>query len=207
MYQFKIYTEKKSFQPSRNELFYSSAFICSLPLIISLYILKLKNIPIYISSLFYITIAIPLIGKILRLINRNNYRPLNGVLNDTMTLEIEKISINETEFELSKIKKIEFLSCWDYKGLSSMSAYRNSDLNNPLSNGVRNTIKITMENNVIHIFYFQQLYKREICNAKTELINYYLSGKLHFLNLIDTLGISDYEEIQNFKATLSPTAV
>ena len=46
---------------------------------------------------------------------------------------------------------------------------------------------------------FQQDFEHDILNVKDTLIEYSKQGKLHFLNLIDILNITDYNEIQEFK--------
>jgi hypothetical protein len=147
-----------------------------------------------------------MIGLILRIINIKNYKPLNGDLDSILILESDKITVNQLELTLTKIKNIE-LNCKDYKGFTnSYRPYSNGGFSNGLSNGIKNTIKITMNDNSVHIYNFQQSNKDEINKAKEELINYYVFGKLHFLNLIDALGIREYEDIQKFKETLPPTS-
>jgi hypothetical protein len=201
MYKFNRYIKSTKFRPSRNEVIYSTSLMLFLPSVFYLCFWDEKDIPNFLNVLFVIAIFLPLVGKFIRVLNEGKHKPLNGHLKDEIILELEKITINNTEFHLSNIKKIEF-SCFDYKDLSFRSLGYNSDLNNPLSNGVDNTIKIVMNDLSIYTYNFQQLYEFEIRNATSELVNYYISGKLHFLNLIDTLGYTDYEEIQKFKVTL-----
>ncbi len=201
MYKFNRYIKSSKFRPSRNEIFYSISLICFLPCVVYLCFWDERNMPNFLNILFVIAIFLPFVGKFIRLLNEDKYKPLNGHLEDGIILEFEKITINNTELHISNIKKIEF-NCSDYKNLSIRSLGHNTDLNNPLSNGVDNQIKIIMNDHSIYTYNFQQLYEFEIRNATSELVNYYSLGKLHFLNLIDTLGYIDYEEIQKFKDTL-----
>ena len=165
-----------------------------------------KNASSSIDFLLYCIIVISFLsGVILRIINRHNFRNLNGDLDSTLTLEFESIAVNNKIYQLSQIKKLEF-KCYDYKGYSTWPpGFRDPNLNNALSQGVENTITIELADGSKMVYNFQQLYQNEINRARPELINYYTSGKLHFLNLVDTLGIRTYEDIQIFKFTLPPT--
>jgi len=50
---------------------------------------------------------------------------------------------------------------------------------------------------------FQLTARYQIRDIREQLIQYYLVGKLDFLNLTAILGIEDYNAIQNFKQTLA----
>ena len=68
-----------------------------------------------------------------------------------------------------------------------------------MSNGVDNTIKIYLTDKSKIEHNFQQKAENEIRNERSLLINYCKKGKLHYLSLLEILGITEYEEIQRFK--------
>ncbi|NVK05396.1 MAG: hypothetical protein HWD92_11255 [Flavobacteriia bacterium] len=49
---------------------------------------------------------------------------------------------------------------------------------------------------------FQMKSASDLSQAGDLFIHYYESEVLHFINLIDILGIHDYDEIQKFKSTI-----
>ncbi len=202
MYQFNIYKKSSKICINRNHIIHMVLVFCFIVMIVKLLIFKSNKFSIFEAICFCITISTIFVGRILQIVYRNKFKKLNGNLESRLKLENDKILVDEIIYDLSEIEKLEF-NCNDYKGLSTFEWFGNRvNYENGLSNGTNNSIMIKMNNNTTYTYYFQQQKENEICNAKSQLINYYNTGKLHFLNLIDTLGIKEYEEIQIFKSTL-----
>ena len=206
MYQFNIYKKSEKFCVNRNHIIYLVFFFGLIPVTVSFLILKSKTLSDFESVCMSFSLLSIIVGPILKVIGRNKFKALNGNLQSTLKLENDKILVDEIVYDLSEIEKLEF-KCNDYKGLSTFNWSNRGDYGNALSNGTNNSVWIKLNDNTTYTYYFQQQNENEIYNAKSQLINYYNTGKLHFLNLIDTLGIKEYEEIQIFKSTLPLTGV
>ena len=141
-----------------------------------------------------------LIGILTKIIGQFRHERLKGNIKGTIELQNEKIIVNDNEYLIDEIKKIEVYG-GDYKG--KWISKNKTDFGNALSNGVENAIKIVMENNKETIIInFLQTEKREIKKAEKQLINYHKKGKIHWLQLIEILDINNYDEIQKFKNTI-----
>ncbi|WP_141719757.1 hypothetical protein [Roseivirga misakiensis] len=124
--------------------------------------------------------------------------PLNGNLHKKLFFSSSSIKIDGVDYHLSDIAKIDFsihdhFDKWNYS----------RDFNPARSNGVNNTLTLFLKDERQIEVKFQLMYKTQIKRLEKELIEYYRHGKLHFLKLIDLLEIDDYDEIQEFKKTLS----
>jgi hypothetical protein len=206
MYQLKIYAKSQKFSVTRNHIIYTIFFLGLIPVMVNWLILKSKTLSDFEVVCLSFSFLSIIIGPILKVIGRNKFKALNGSLQSTLKLEKDKIVVDEIVYDLSEIAKLEF-KCNDYKGLSSFNWSNRGNYENALSNGTNNSVWIKLNDNTTYTYYFQQQSENEIHNAKSELINYYTTGKLHFQNLIDTLGITAYEEIQVFKSTLQQRVV
>ena len=76
-------------------------------------------------------------------------------------------------------------------------------MNGKIANGINNYITYCLKDNKKEIIHFQLQGEYAIRSISEQLIKYHLAGKLHFLNLIDLLGISDYDQIQIFKQNIA----
>tara|TARA_Y100000813_G_C24058942_1_gene303008 strand:+ start:311 stop:688 length:378 start_codon:yes stop_codon:yes gene_type:complete len=125
---------------------------------------------------------------------------LNGTLDKTLNFGLKKITIGANQYDLDDLRKIDFLiqdyfDKWNYT----------RDFNPCRSNGVGNKLILTLKNGQIIESNFQLMYEGQMKKLETILIQYHGAGVLHFLKLIDLLGIDDYDEIQEFKKRLPPT--
>ncbi len=125
-------------------------------------------------------------------------KPLDGTLEKRLTFNLESILIAGEKYFISSIKKVDFsiqdyYDKWDYT----------RDFNPARSNGVDNKLILTLKNGEIIETKFQLMYQGEMKKLEEQLIEYHRSGILHFLKLIDLLGINDYDEIQEFKKRLT----
>lgn len=99
-------------------------------------------------------------------------------------------------FLLDSINKIE-IHGGDYNDEFEISSFVDPD--GSIKNGTTNSIEIILNNRERFKYNFQQDNEHNILNIKETLIEYSKRGKLHFLNLIDILEITDYDDIQEFK--------
>ena len=203
MYKFKIFTKVKKIYFTNNLIIYSILLIGFIPLWFRLYILKNDDLSYFEEILLLVSVSSLIIGLIFKFFGLSKYKPLKGIFNKDLVFENDKIMIGADIYLIADIKKIE-LNSEDYVG--ALRYYNKSDFNGALSNGEKNILKLKLNNGDILEFNFQQNDKYEMQNIREQLIIYHTKGKLHFLNLINTLKITDYDEIQTFKKTLPPTA-
>lgn len=190
---YKIFTKTPKKHLTLENIF--SGVITSL--IIFGYFLNLNNyfVNIVFFSLFLvILIFIPLVF-LASIFNSFRFEMLNGTLNQSLKFTLEGIIISEKLFHLNSINKIE-IDSFDYKGrsINHKRAFKAKK-----SLGTRNKLKIVFNNKTTLEVFFQQITKNEIFKDKFILIEYCNLDKIHYLNLLDILKISDYDEIQIFK--------
>jgi hypothetical protein len=126
--------------------------------------------------------------------------PLNGALDKNLTFDLESITVGEAQYFLHDLKKIDFLiqdyfNKWNYT----------RDFNACRSNGIDNKLILTLKGGQIIESKFQLMHESQMKKLENELIEYNRAGVLHFLKLIDLLGIDDYDDIQELKKRLPPT--
>jgi hypothetical protein len=190
--KFPIYIKSYKFFWSNNKIILVIFLISlSISLFNKTYIHYKENI---INDVFVAIIMICLLaGTAAKL---NSKHPLNGKLIGFVIFKLKSIQIGKEIFEIENIEKIEISNKDYYKKHPSSNG---GNFNSMFSNGIDNTIKLYFISGKQLIFNFQQNTKNELITEKEKLISYTLNGKLHFLNLIDILGIYKYEEIQEFK--------
>jgi|SRR5690606_5032234 len=197
--EFKIFTRKKGFT------FTVNVFVYSL-LLGSLGIAYLANKYLNGSVLESFGKAGGIIGCILMIyfsITKLSARkPLNGDLSKRLIFRPSEIILDGNKIELSEIKKVEF-SVEDYFDRFEYSI--RGDLNPCRTNGTSNLCELILSNGEKIQVRFQLMYKGEFLKMRELLLKYYSENKIHFLRLIEYLGIEKYQEIQEFKKTLPPT--
>ena len=193
--KYKILTKSKKFYWTINSRIYTILLFTFLPVFIKLNLFKNQNVTFFDKTLFVISICTILFGFAIRLLRFNKYKTLKGELISELEFLEDKIIIGDKQYSLEDIQKIE-INAFDFKGLI---IYSKGDLDGNLSNGVDNLLKIYLANqNKIEIN-FQQIVKNEIRNDEENLISYCNQNKLHYLNLLEIMGINNYDEIQKFK--------
>ena len=193
--KYKILTKSKKFYWTINSRIYTILLFTFLPVFIKLNLFKNQNVTFFDKTLFVISICTILFGFAIRLLRFNKYKTLKGELISELEFLEDKIIIGDKQYSLEDIQKIE-INAFDFKGLI---IYSKGDLDGNLSNGVDNLLKIYLANqNKIEIN-FQQIVKNEIRNDQVNLISYCNQNKLHYLNLLEIMGINNYDEIQKFK--------
>ncbi len=110
----------------------------------------------------------------------------------------EIITINGNEYTLGSIEKIEFTDLGNY--LRKNETFIGDKQSWPNGKDIRVIMDVASgENLIIH---FQLNHRHQMQDIRPQLVHYHNEGKLHFLNLIDILGIEDYNAIQIFKNSL-----
>lgn len=199
MKSFNLYKPVKKFYYTPDKVIISLLFLFLLPSLFEFWILKHGNDDLSLFSnmcicllILVLAVAIPV-----SIINWYKPEPLKGTISGKIVFEIDKLTVAGVVYQLEAIEKIS-IQFSDYKGFRRTSR----GFNGKLSNGVDNEV-VVYTNGTKQIFYFQVEDKLGAEPIRDEFINYYLSGKLHFLNLIELLNITDYDEIQEFKNGLT----
>jgi len=194
--EFKIFTYKKSKRITPNLIVYSV-------LLSSLGTAYFSHEILEIKSLENIGLGGLLIASCLMLyfmISGNFKRePLDGTLEKRILFSENAIKVDDWRYELAMIEKVDF-TIDDYDGKWRYRAGGN--FNQVCSNGTNNRCQLTLKSGQKIEVQFQLMYNGEFLKLKNLLIRYHDEGKLHFLKLIEYLGIDKYEEIQEFKKTL-----
>ena len=125
-----------------------------------------------------------------------------GKFNTDLIFEKDQITINEKIYFVSEIKKIKFSNFGDRRGKYK---YYNSSFESSFSHGLNNKFTLQLKNKKKVSTHFLQEGNRSLKQHPDVLIQYYNKGLLHWLNLIDILEISNYEDIQKFKKEINAT--
>jgi len=118
-----------------------------------------------------------------------------GYLEGNLIFLDNNIKINDRVLNIDTVEMIHFPLFDDYAG-KIINAEK-------VSEGVDNNVMLTLKSREKIISNFQLTARYQIRDIREQLVHYHNSGKLHFLNLIDILGIEDYNAIQIFKNSLS----
>jgi hypothetical protein len=148
-------------------------------------------IPLALCPLIFIS------AIIVSLYNLDRYRTLNGDLKGEIVFTNDSIVVNGVVNDIDNLIKIDF-KVTDYKGFR----FYHKSFRPKLSNGTDNTVSLKLKDKRI-TYHFQVLKKGDMNNVRMQLINYHLQGKLHWLQLLNILGYSEYEDIQEFKKEVS----
>jgi hypothetical protein len=121
------------------------------------------------------------------------------IITGEIVFEKDKITINGSEYLIDDLSKITFTDCGNHLRRGDGYFDKNLDVE---PNSKDNVVSLELNNRENLRVYFQLNNRYHIRNIQEELIHYHNEGKLHFLNLIDVLGIEDYNAIQHFKQQL-----
>ena len=107
---------------------------------------------------------------------------------------VDSISLNDREYNINQIEKIQ-IQTDDYEN-RLISVY---GLDGNRSNGIDNSIKITLTYSKKIFSQFQINYENQLWNFEDILVHYCKLNKLNYHNLLKVLNLEDYNQIQNFK--------
>lgn len=170
-----------------------------IPVMFEIYVLKRgSDVTLFSSAFAFVTPITFGISMLFTISNHTRKEVLRGIIGGSICFNQDEITVNDHKYLLSELRKINIYMN-DYEGRLD-SNYKT--FNGRISRGVSNSVILYLNNGIQKTFYFQQSGKHDNKLIHEELIHYYLMGKLHWLNLIDVLGISDYDEIQRFKSIL-----
>jgi|GEM_PF-1085089 len=149
----------------------------------------------FLKVVFYSVFLFGATIKVLSLFAKKPKRTIDG----TITFETERIIINEVRYDLAEITKLEFTDYKDF--LRKGESFSGDKKDWPNGKDVGLSLRLKEGNDVVK--YLQLTHRKQMQDVRPQLVHYHNSGKLHFLNLIDILGIEDYNAIQIFKNSLS----
>lgn len=117
-----------------------------------------------------------------------------------LTFWEDRIQIDEENYNLSQISKLDFNQAYDIRG-----EFVNSTLEFAprLSNGLNNEMVMELKNGQKIKCNFLQTESERLSHFKDILVHYHKNGILGWLQLIDILGIEDYNKIQDFKREIT----
>ncbi len=197
--EFKIFTKNKGFKLSVNIVVYSLLFI-------GIGIAYLAREYLGNSTIENLGQGVGILACMLmiyfKITQASKRKSLNGNLNKKLRFRTREILIDDIKIELNEIKKIEFyindyFDKWESQAPGDFAPGR--------TNGTSNICELTLINGHKTKVNFQLMYENEFLKMRELLLQYYSENKIHFLKLIEYLGIEKYEEIQEFKKTLPPT--
>ncbi|WNW02757.1 hypothetical protein RRF68_04940 [Tenacibaculum sp. HL-MS23] len=110
------------------------------------------------------------------------------------------INIENKDYDLGEIQKLEFFSTFDIKG--DFTNYL-LDFTPHLSNGLNNSFILTLKNGNKIEYNFLQTKSEQLKYYKDVLTNYHKNGIISCLELLNILKIEDYNEIQKFKKEIT----
>lgn len=150
------------------------------------------------TSLLIIAFMLFIVGLYFKIIGLGEIEQLKGTLTKGLVFDIEFIKVEEHVFNIDDIKKIEILEV-DWVGMNLYNQRQGFHYENSLSNGVDNYLTIIFLDNSILKVRFQKQDEMEFQDIKEIITNYYIQGKIGYLNCVDILGIEKKSEWEAFK--------
>lgn len=176
-----------------NQFAYTMWFCAMVALIMLVFVDNAGDVK-FLKILFLGTFLYGTIVKLISLIADKGVRTITGKI----IFENNRIIIDYVNYDLEDVDKIEF--CDMGNSLRKFDGFSEHGQNWP--NGKDVLIILQLKDSRKIRTYFQLAHRHEIRDIRPQLVHYHNIGKLHFLNLIDILGIEDYNAIQIFKKSL-----
>lgn len=132
------------------------------------------------------------------------YEPLNGKLDGDIQFRRTSFIINNQVVQLENLVKLD-IQGMDYYGRRKHLSGIDFEAN--LSQGVGNFIEFTSIDNISTRVYFKQSVECQFRELRSFIVSAIKLGKLSFLRGIELLGITDYDEIQEFKKAILQTSL
>ena len=112
----------------------------------------------------------------------------------------DRIQVNDENYNLSQISKLDFNQAYDIRGMFVNSML---EFTPHLSNGLNNLMILELKNGEKIKRNFLQTESERLSHFKEVLIHYHKNGILGWLSLINILEIEDYDKIQDFKKEIT----
>ena len=204
MKSYNLYIPGNKFYITPDKVIFSLMLLFLFPALIEFWVLQHNNdeLSLFSKICLYIVPVIVIAAIVVSARNIHRHEPLKGTISGRIIFEKERIIVDNLPFLINEVEKIS-VRFSDYKSLRK--TYRG--FNGKLSNGIDNEIIIELPGGEIQVYFFQVEDRLGAEPIRDELINYHLSGKLHFLNLIELLNITDYNKIQQFKKEIGITLI
>ncbi|WP_276498082.1 hypothetical protein [Pontibacter litorisediminis] len=201
MEKLEIYHPYK-FYPSRTLIIYSAV---ALLLFLSFILQELgfdHNTAIY-DSVVYLALFCFICGMVIKLFSLGKYKPLYGKLVGGITFEKESVGIHGATISIDKITKLEFEGS-DWIGLYEHNRF---SFENGLSNGTKNWLIIHLVDSSQRRIRFQKYEACQLVRFKEVLLDYYVKGKISYLQIVDNLCLETPEEWNTLKSMKNRTTV
>jgi len=191
MNKFKLFKKSESFYWSTNKIYY-----CALIFLLGLGYLSYEYFNPAERIFQWLVVITLIIGLILKFKGFTQIEPVQGKLEGDLIFEKDSIIIDNVVYLLHEIKTIK-ISNDDYSG--KLVNTSKGQIGPALSNGTYNWIIIFLQSGKSKKYFFELINSNDFQNVRSQLINYYLNGKIEFLEVANVLGEKSNVEIQEFK--------
>ena len=199
MQKFAIFKKTDKFYWTKNRTIYSIFFSSLLLLFINQKLLHIQSD--LVAGIFGGGIAIlALVALFWSIFGIAHPDSLKGSLEGFIVFKNDAIEIGKETLPINILKNIE-ISNEDYYGKRRLRS--RGDFNSTFSNGVKNSIIITLLSNEQKTYNFQLLNSNDFQNVRKELIEYHKQRKITFENICKVLGEESKKEIDEFKKDMS----
>ncbi len=124
-------------------------------------------------------------GLITKLLGFTQIERLEGILDGYITFKMDSIEIENKDYSLSEIKRIEIYND-DYNGKLIHTSRGN--LGPALSNGTRNYLILFFNSGEQLKVNFELINSNDFQKVRNELINYHINSKIDFWSIANILG-------------------
>ena len=163
----------------------------------------LPPIDFYNSFKFMYLIGVLALSLYLLLVRLWTYEPLNGNLDREIQFRTTSFVIDDQIVQLVNLIKLD-IHGMDYYGRRKLLGGLDFEAN--LSQGVGNYIEFTRIDNKSTRVYFKQNVEYQYRELRPFIVSAIQLGKLSFLRGIELFGITDYDEIKEFKKAMAESA-
>ena len=186
--KYKILNKSKKFYFTPRKIIWIAFATFLLPIFVKWNILNSSGDDFNVFDLicFLGIFATMILGLAFSLFRVNKVQYLEGKLNGELEFKLEEILINNQSYPLSNISHIK-LDAKDFKGYWNLFSFEGNFGDSYQSNGTKNSLELTLNNNEEVKVNFQQLYKNQIHSEKEILNHYCQNGKLNYASLKDLL--------------------
>ena len=197
MKQFSIYIKPTSFYWTRTLIIYILWILIIFAIFLLKVLIDIPNSHKALDFLLYISYGLIFYSGFCAFLGMVKYKPIRGELNGFITFSQDTVTIAAREFAIDDIKKIEFQGV-DWHGLYEYNGPAEY-FENRLSQGVKNTLILYLNNGKIIKTQFQKLQACDLKEIEDVIICYYLKGKISYLQTVDNLCYSNPSEWEYLK--------